>query len=406
MTGKTGHTGRHFLFVAGTVSALALMWFLILSSITGEAKKKTYTPNILKSRSVGININHVFHVSRLKMSCEACHKGAASSKKASQFLVPDNKACLSCHPDATCKGDFVESCFLCHDKKPASYTTLRVKHKKSVEVIFPHSKHASGNTNEKKCLVCHVLKDKKNPVKGIKNNPGLPDMKQCLGCHNHLKEYEALLCDVCHFKKKDGTIKTKLSGAVVLKPPSWMSGMKHDGLWYKEHEATAANHALLCAACHTNDDCDRCHAGTGELRPSQLHPDDWIMLHGYSSLSGDLHCTSCHNLQHFCLPCHRKSGLAWDSPPGINVPSGAVFHPEGWYSFSGGNRHGIEARHSLGSCVSCHTEYDCMLCHAAPFQTFNPHPPSSLWHKKCRTLYSKNPGVCYKCHSIVPAICK
>jgi hypothetical protein len=398
--------GRIFL-AAGIAAATVASWVVLLSSMPGGAgKKKQAPPNILADRSAGIIANHAHHVFEVSLSCDHCHKTAPSSGKAGNYLVPRNEVCLECHEEAICKGDFVEACRQCHRKKPVSYTTLMVKHAKRVEVIFPHKDHIEGKASPKECLSCHVLKTKKPVPPAACPNPELPRMTRCLECHDHLQEYQALLCDTCHLTKKGGTLKQKLPGGILLKPPSWMSGLEHDGFWHKEHEAAAANHGSMCAACHVNEDCDTCHAGTGQPRPTLIHPDDWIIMHGLSSRGGDLRCTSCHNLQHFCLPCHRRSGAAWDSPEGLDVPSGAVFHPEGWYSFSGSNKHGIEARHSLTSCVSCHTEYDCMLCHASPFEAFNPHPPPSIWHQKCRTLYKKNPGVCLKCHTAVPSICK
>jgi len=398
--------GRVPLTWTALCAALALA--LVLTAL-GEAKKKSAKTGILRSRSAGISVNHAVHLSDVGLGCTNCHKSAPSSKSSADFLVPDPKVCRSCHAEAQCKGGLLQECKTCHVTKPSAFTTLRVKHKNSVEVIFPHSKHLSENPDEKACKKCHAFDQDAEPKPGKKANPGLPDMRRCLDCHRHRKQYEALLCGTCHFTDKDGTLKTHLSGALMLQPPAWMSGTKHDALWFKEHEAAAANNGSLCAACHVNDDCDRCHAGTGQAMPSEIHKDDWIMMHGQASMAGDLHCTSCHNLQHFCLPCHRRSGVAWDSPSGLDVPSGSVFHPEGWYAYPGPGKtssHALQAKKSLSSCVSCHTEYDCMLCHAAPFAEMSPHPPPSVWNAKCKSLVDKNPHVCLKCHTTVPAVCK
>ncbi len=371
---------------------------LILVSVIVEAKKSA-KETILKSRSAGITAGHLLHVSDNAMQCLDCHGKALSSKDAADFLIPSHKTCLACHDEATCSGDFVDACRKCHMKKPASIISLRLKHKKYIEIIFPHAKHTGGKKTKEKCSKCHLLPAIKNVKKGKLSNPSLPGMKLCLSCHEHAKEYDAQQCLGCHFKQKDGTIKTKLKGAVVLKPPAWMAGLEHGGLWYKEHEVSAANNASLCASCHSSEDCDACHAGTGKTLPAKIHPNDWIQMHGLSSMSNDLNCASCHNMQHFCLTCHRRSGVAWDSPSGLAIPSGSVFHPQGWYSFSGNNSHALKARTSLSSCVSCHTENDCMKCHASQL---SPHPPGAIWKNKCQTLKDKNPDVCLKCHAMVP----
>jgi hypothetical protein len=399
-------TARHGGAAGAAVAALALALALGALALLGEAKK-TASPDVaLKSRSAGIKANHAAHVATEGLTCETCHAGAASSKKAADYLVPQSEACLECHPEAVCTGELDGPCKVCHAVKPKAYATLRVKHKAGIEIIFPHARHVAGKKVKAACRDCHAIALEAQPLPGLRKNPSLPGMRLCLECHGHLEQYDALQCGVCHLVEKGGILKTKLGGGVVLTPPSWMAGMEHGAAWTTEHAGSAANHASLCGTCHRSEDCDRCHAGTGQAMPSEIHKDDWIMMHGYASLSGDLHCAACHNLQHFCLPCHRQSGAAWDSPSGLDVPSGSVFHPEGWYAFSGVNKHASEAKSSLGSCVACHTEQDCMLCHAAPFQAFSPHPPSDVWHKKCKTLTSKNPGVCLKCHTAVPPVCK
>lgn len=393
----------------GAFVAVALLSLFALFAFAVKGGKKSGR-TVFLGRSAGITASHPAHVSSYKADCEVCHEGAIGSGDSSDYLVPGPKSCSGCHPGSACgSGKIVESCGKCHAGKPVPYATLKIKHRKQVEVKFPHARHVKGKGGGERCAGCHPLPSARKA--GKRSNPGMPGMKLCLGCHNHSKEYESFQCDICHFKNKEGKLKTKLPGGVLLEPPSWMSGIYHGNLWYEDHEVAAANHSSLCAACHTNDDCLACHAGTGKARPEKIHPDDWIQIHGLSSMSGDLRCSSCHNLQHQCLPCHRRSGVAWDSPAGLGVPSGSLFHPQKWYSLSGeGNLHSLEARHSISSCVSCHTENDCMMCHASASGTFNfdfnPHPPSPAWLKNCKSLSAKNPGVCLKCHIKVPPGCK
>ncbi len=134
---------------------------------------------------------------------------------------------------------------------------------------------------------------------------------------------------------------------------------------------------------------------------------DWNDFHAVAASMGGLKCGSCHGSQEFCLSCHQKAGVAWSSPIGLGVPAGDVFHPEGWYSFGGPGKHGKEAKKNLATCVSCHTEADCTMCHSAE-STFSvsPHPGAGTWLKKCGSLAKKSPSTCLACHLAVPAACR
>jgi len=155
-----------------------------------------------------------------------------------------------------------------------------------------------------------------------------------------------------------------------------------------------------------NADCAACHAG--KVKPASIHPGDWIQFHPVTAKTGDLRCSACHGLQDDCITCHRKTGNAWDSPTNLGVPAGNVFHPEGWYSLSGGaNKHAKQAKKNLVSCASCHSETSCIVCHAATsLIAASPHPSPGLWHVKCKSLAAKNPTSCLKCHPSVPAACR
>jgi hypothetical protein len=57
--------------------------------------------------------------------------------------------------------------------------------------------------------------------------------------------------------------------------------------------------------------------------------------------------------------------------------------------------HGGAARQSLESCVSCHTERDCLPCHSAQGgRRFNPHGPGF----DAERLRRKNFQMCTVCH--------
>jgi hypothetical protein len=74
-----------------------------------------------------------------------------------------------------------------------------------------------------------------------------------------------------------------------------------------------------------------------------------------------------------------------------------------------GQHHGVEAQRNLDACVSCHSERDCVSCHATPsaggtgwvgrngdLRGLNPHPPG--FSSRCATALRKNARPCLVCH--------
>ena len=57
--------------------------------------------------------------------------------------------------------------------------------------------------------------------------------------------------------------------------------------------------------------------------------------------------------------------------------------------------HGVAARQNIESCVSCHSERDCLVCHSAQGgRRFNPHGPGFDPER----LRRRNPQMCAACH--------
>ncbi|MCA9768685.1 MAG: hypothetical protein KC485_07710, partial [Gemmatimonadetes bacterium] len=75
---------------------------------------------------------------------------------------------------------------------------------------------------------------------------------------------------------------------------------------------------------------------------------------------------------------------------------GAVGEEVGQLGVEGGLvGHGQAARQSLESCVSCHVERDCTVCHSAQGgRRFNPHGPGF----DAERLRRRNPEMCIACH--------
>ncbi len=372
--------------VIGLLAALAagLTPALILGT-TGQT--------ILTHTTLDVAAAHDVHADE-GVACTTCHGNALTSTRSSDLLLPASTLCAPCHLQASCEGDIVKACEKCHEGPPRSLLTERFRHAKRVAIVFDHSAHASNAT----CATCHPMDGQ-----GSSGEPALPSMPLCIKCHPHEQAWEADQCSPCHLETKMGTIKTDLPGALLV-PPGWMHGAEHDGSFLTDHAAAAAARPGLCAACHLETDCAACHAG--KVKPAAIHPGDWIQFHPVSSALGKLRCSSCHSYQSFCVTCHRKTGVAWDSPSTLGVPSGNVFHPEGWSSLSGQSKHAKQAKKNLMGCVSCHTESDCIACHSASaLIPVSPHPSTGSWHVQCKALAKKNKAACLKCHPTVPPVC-
>jgi hypothetical protein len=354
---------------------------------------------LMPGSDLGIASRHATHVEAMGMACSECHAGAASSHRADDLLVPSNDVCAPCHPEAVCiSASPDEECARCHETQPRSLLTARFRHAKATGIRFDHAAHAPPVVPG--CEACHPL----HPVSPDVHAPALPTMEQCISCHPHDAAWAVDLCSPCHLHAKNGKLVLDTPGG-PLTPEGWMHAAAHDDLWVTGHAPTASNHPGFCAACHTDGDCASCHAG--HVKPASIHPGDWIQFHPVAASLGRLRCTSCHDLQHDCITCHRKAGVAWDSPITLGIPAGDVFHPPGWTSLDGGSGHAVQARKNLAACVSCHTESDCITCHSASAMIpVSPHPPASTWLGKCKTMAGKNPASCLKCHDAVPAICR
>ena len=60
-----------------------------------------------------------------------------------------------------------------------------------------------------------------------------------------------------------------------------------------------------------------------------------------------------------------------------------------------GLNHGTAARQNIETCVACHSERDCLVCHSAQAgRRFDPHGPGF----DADRLRKKNPQTCAACH--------
>ncbi|MDD5306457.1 MAG: hypothetical protein PHU25_03970 [Deltaproteobacteria bacterium] len=309
-------------------------------------------------------------------ACVACHKDALSSRWASDRLAPTMEDCAACHPEAkgvTPLTPVTEACRSCHGPVPEGRRIVPGTYARP-NVRFPHKAHA-----KEPCATCHPA-----AAAGRAAPPGedTAGMRTCYACH--LERKAPVACRTCHLVEADGVMVTRIEGA-ALTPPAWLKGPTHGATWVQSHASVAGSDSGFCAACHRNKFCGDCHLG--RVRPRDAHPGDWIRSHAVSSRLDSPTCRGCHRSQSFCLDCHRRQGVAPDSPKDSR-------------SFQG-RYHGDlspelicrRARTDIVSCASCHSESSCVSCHAA----VNPHP--SGWERRCAHLAKSNPRACAKCHS-------
>lgn len=150
----------------------------------------------------------------------------------------------------------------------------------------------------------------------------------------------------------------------------------------ENHRFSAAASRQTCQGCHTQRFCSDCHAGENRRA---FHPLNFVTSHGADTYARDRECASCHNTEVFCRDCHKAVGLA---AQGRNA---AVYHnaqPQ-WLL-----QHGRAARQELQTCTTCHTQNNCMRCHATTGWGVSPHGPDF----NASRLGKKAMAMCARCH--------
>jgi hypothetical protein len=314
-----------------------------------------------------------------KQECATCHRSAAKSRWASERLIPNMEVCGPCHESArevTIAAPATKDCRSCHGDLKDGGRPIRGDYPRP-NIRFSHAAH----NPHMKCGKCHPRAAARSPSG---SRPDIPSMRECYDCHK--KRGGGADCRTCHIANKDGRMVTEFKGRILL-PPTWLKGPTHGTEWIGRHAQTAGADSDFCGSCHRESFCRDCH--TGRLRPRNVHPGDWLTAHGVSTRLDNPRCRGCHRKQSFCLTCHRRSGVAPDSPAEAGAEGGS-----GRYHRDMENSELMRrAKHDITSCVSCHSESSCITCHA----TVKPHPAN--FDRKCKALAARNRRACAKCHS-------
>jgi hypothetical protein len=221
--------------------------------------------------------------------------------------------------------------------------------------------------------------------------------------HGGQARKEAARCAVCHTQESCLACHTASPASVQAIPaagPGRGRGATirrerptSHGLDFSElHAEPASARPQSCSGCHTRADCLSCHRPDAADAAPGYHPAGFLTSHPAAAYTRESSCSDCHNQGQFCANCHLNAGLV--SPGRLR---GAGYH-DAKQSFL--LNHGQAARQNLESCVSCHSERDCLTCHSATGgRRFNPHGPGF----DPGTLLRKNSSMCSACHgSAIP----
>ncbi len=188
-----------------------------------------------------------------------------------------------------------------------------------------------------------------------------------------------------------------LSRAFETRAPGARPDSHHPG-FARDHGVAARAAAAGCADCHTEARCLGCH---NDPSAQAVHPPGFLAYHAIDATADGGTCVSCHAPETFCKDCHQVARFTSSGP--AQIAPGVGFHPESWLGLSAGPEHGAAARRNLTACTTCHTENDCVKCHAG----INPHPPQ--WARTCGAVVRSNAQACSRCHvdvARVVALCR
>lgn len=248
------------------------------------------------------------------VACETCHQ-AAASKTGADNLLPPMETCGACHDVES-----ADNCKQCHTSPEAPAAAARVT---GIAGKFAHETHVARGME---CASCHGSTEKAEPR--------LPDKLLCRSCHETASNLTD--CAVCH------------EASEPRRPASHANG------WVSFHGTVAHAEQADCSGCHTQKDCQDCHAGDN-VRP-RVHRLNFTFDHGVEARGKELACASCHEDAGFCQSCHQAERVMPRSHSRAD-----------WVQTKGGGRHAEDGRFDLETCVGCHDTGNqapvCARCH-------------------------------------------
>ena len=282
---------------------------------------------------------------------EAHPVGASYTVAASCATCHAQDFCLQCHVDAP-EQETIQA--LARDQRSLAIVatlTAPASHE-SVDYYRGHGPEAL--TTPATCQPCHT-------------------QESCIECHvTRPRELTAM-----HAAAPNRGV-----GAQVIRSQPETHGQDYSLI----HADPASSAPETCATCHTRTECLECHRPDPGVGDGVFHPAGYLSLHPVSAYNQESQCADCHNTNQFCASCHVNAGVVATGPLKAGYHDAQQFFSLG---------HGQSARQNLESCVSCHAERDCLVCHSAlGGRRFNPHGPDF----DAARLRKKNPQMCVACH--------
>lgn len=364
-------------FLAAMVGAA---W--VTAQIPAPAPVAKRAHQIYSAPSPTLRFSHQQHAGE---SCTSCHGAALTSRRAGDSLRPAMSVCVECHNRVE-EAPPIAQCGTCHvgyahratgridtpEQWRAERPAPMVLPQAPPALRFDHSRHVPRMGGESSCVNCHAGAE-----------PTMPTMQSCTTCHDGSTAPAA--CVTCHSTGPDGKLR---GGRQAIDEP--LRPSNHTVDFMKRHGSVAKSGMQECMACHVEQDCLSCH-NASMAKPFAVHPPGFLTIHAVDARANGGNCTDCHTVQTFCTSCHVRADVM-GAPPHA-PPAQRQFHPPGWVDASAANNHGVMARRDIVECASCHSEADCITCHAG----INPHPPE--FAMSCRRMLASNGRSCGKCHS-------
>ncbi len=312
----------------------------------------------------------------------------------------DGIDCTECHADvvkATTLGQIklptAAKCAECHDVKAADAAGQAIRGLKPPEstvyqITFNHAEHLARIKGSAPCATCH--KPQSLPEPGPARD-WTPPMQTCTACHHHEEEVSNAQCQPCHVSLR----------RYPLKPIEALAGFSHQGDFVRGHRNLAKNSAAVCAQCHDQTYCARCHAtSTAPFRPeirfpervdsNFIHRGDYVSRHQIEANADPASCRKCHG-SFFCDSCHTEQNVSTRSSGNPRNP-----HPPG---FTARDAHGRAARQNIVACAGCHDQGPasiCVGCHRVGGIGGNPHPAGFV--SQHRNDNRRTNATCAICH--------
>lgn len=323
-------------------------------------------------------------------ACATCHLGLAEAPTLTEsriagFAAPPSHKDLGfmrakghgalARPPASSHQPVAASCATCHAQDFCSSCHVNARQVALIQAMAPDPRslaiptelHSPPTHAATTFLSRHGEMSRKAPA-------------SCVTCHTQES------CVACH-QSQPG-----VAGALLAAQPGQAAGARvvrqrpeSHGAWFGEsHGPLASSRPRTCAACHARSECLDCHR-PGAGNAGSYHRAGFLTSHPSAAYNRQSDCAECHNTQQFCSDCHKQSGLT------------SRRELQGGYHDANPSfllQHGPTARRELESCVTCHTERDCLTCHSAQTRRFNPHGPGF----DAERLRRRNPQTCSACH--------